>query len=99
MHDCQIYHYGNQELVRQCCVDACIESHRMARRVALTIYHPAYLNATAEWNALTSAECTLVCDVLEKEMPMLISDAEPGSIDELSMGVKGTRMYPMIFGK
>jgi hypothetical protein len=98
MHNCKNYHYGNQELVRDCCVASCIEIHLLARKVALTEAHPAYVRAMEEWNALTTAECNKVMDALEPYMPILRSDAEPGSVDELSMGVAGSRMYPMILG-
>ncbi len=98
LHECGVYHYGNMEIVRQCCVDSCIVVHRLARKVALTDHHPACKRAEAEWNALSSAEMMLVMDALESEMPILKSDAEPGSIDELHMGVKGSRMYPLILG-
>ena len=97
MHNCENYHYGNQQIVRTCCVEACCESHRVAKKVALTVHHPAYQRAINEWNSLSTAECSQVMDILESEgFNILISDAAAGSLDELNMGVAGSRMYPMI---
>lgn len=95
---CRNFTYGDQTKIRECCVQSCLEAHRLAKKVALTRAHPAYELAIAEWNNLTSAECKAVNDTLEKEgFVILVSDAEPGSIDELSMGVAGSRLYPLIF--
>lgn len=87
---CRNYHYGDMDLVRQCCVTESIYLHRLVRRVAITEHHPTARKCQEQWNDLTNAEMRLVMDTLEGEMPILKSD------DELTYGIPvGGRMYPL----
>ena len=55
-HCCDLYHYGNMSLIRQCCIDDCRKWADIAVRVAMTTSHPAYRLYTAAFNSLTDAE-------------------------------------------
>jgi hypothetical protein len=59
-HSCNRYHYGNQAMVRDCCVEDARKWAETARRVAMTDWHPAYRRYLAAWNSLTDAEMALV---------------------------------------
>lgn len=63
MHNCGQYHYGNQTIVRQCCVDHCVMVARLAVKNAQTDAHPAYREYIETWNRLTDAEASLVPDI------------------------------------
>jgi hypothetical protein len=62
-HDCKCYHYGNQSLIRSCCVDDARKQKANVLRVAMTNQHPAYQMFLAAWNSLTEAECWQVGDI------------------------------------
>jgi hypothetical protein len=63
MHSCGKHHYGNQTVVRQCCVDHCSQMARLAVDKAMTDQHPAYREYIETYNTLTDAEVSLVPDV------------------------------------
>jgi hypothetical protein len=63
-HNCDLYHYGNQTVVRPCCVADCKHHAETALRVAMTDAHPSYRLYIAAWNALTDAEMALVPNVV-----------------------------------
>jgi hypothetical protein len=63
-HDCRRDHYGDQTLVRDCCVADCTKHAETALRVAMTDAHPSYRLYIAAWNALTDAEMALVPNVV-----------------------------------
>lgn len=63
-HTCNQYHYGNQEMVRDCCVDDAKERAATVLRVAITDQHPAYRLWLAAWNNLTEAERVLAGDIV-----------------------------------
>lgn len=59
-HSCGHYHYGDQTLVRLCCVDDAKAAQMLAMRVAFTSSHPAAQLARAAQDALTEAELVMV---------------------------------------
>lgn len=59
-HDCHTHHYGDQTLVRGCCVADAKRWKETAERVALSDAHPSVGMFTAAWNALTDAERSIV---------------------------------------
>lgn len=62
-HSCGRWHYGDQTLVRDCCVDDARAQKANVMRVAITDQHPAYAMFSAAWNGLTDAERALVGDI------------------------------------
>jgi hypothetical protein len=62
-HDCGQYHYGDQTMVRQCCVDDAKHWKSLAIKNAITREHPAYRMFVDATNALTAAESALVGDI------------------------------------
>jgi hypothetical protein len=58
-HSCSLYHYGDESMVRPCCVEDCKGWAQTAMRVASTTAHPAYRLYRAAWNSLTLAEMRL----------------------------------------
>lgn len=62
-HNCGLYHYGDQSVIRPCCVEYCKQRAEIALRVAMTDQHPAYRAYVAAWNSLTYSEMALVPDV------------------------------------
>jgi hypothetical protein len=64
-HNCNNYHYGNQTIVRPCCVEDCKKYKEQTLKVALTKYHPSYLMFRAAWGCLTDAERKIIGDIDE----------------------------------
>jgi hypothetical protein len=58
-HSCGIDHYGNRDMVRECCVADCKKWAETAKRVAMTNWHPSYRLYMSAWNSLTDAEMKL----------------------------------------
>lgn len=58
-HSCGRYTYGDETMVRDCCVADCKKWAETAKRVAMTNAHPSYRLYTAAWNSLTFAEMAL----------------------------------------
>jgi hypothetical protein len=63
-HSCNVYHYGDMTLVRDCCVNDALKYKQMTIENALTTSHPAYKMFTASWNSLTDAEMKIVGDIV-----------------------------------
>lgn len=63
-HSCGNYHYGDQTVVRPCCVEHAKEWKATTLRVAMTTQHAAYLIFQTAWNSLTDAERALVGDLV-----------------------------------
>jgi hypothetical protein len=63
-HSCGIYHYGDQSIVRDCCVEHCREMARLTLAKALTTSHPAYRAYIEAWNELTDSEMALVPNIV-----------------------------------
>lgn len=63
-HSCGLYHYGDQTVVRDCCVADAIKAKENLLKVALTSSHPAYAWFRDAWNSLTDAEMAIVGDVV-----------------------------------
>lgn len=59
-HTCHLYHYGDESVVRPCCVKDALARKENAQRVALTRSHPAVTIWLHAWNSLTTAEMALV---------------------------------------
>jgi hypothetical protein len=59
-HSCGRFHYGDQTIVRECCVADYREAKALRDRVAMTDYHPAARLEISAWNALTDAEQQIV---------------------------------------
>lgn len=59
-HNCRQYHYGDQTILRDCCIEDCIKRGLAAHRLALTDQHPAVFVFNCAWNSLTAAECAIV---------------------------------------
>lgn len=59
-HSCNHYHYGNQTIVRNCCVEDAVFQIERANKNAFTRWHPAYQMATSAWNSLTDTEMRIV---------------------------------------
>lgn len=62
-HSCGRYHYGDQAMVRDCCVDDARHWKALALRNAMTREHPAYRQFVDACNSLTAAEAVLVGDI------------------------------------
>ena len=62
-HSCGKYHYGNQAMIRQCCIDDCAKYAQLAVDKAMTMSHPAYQVYVAAWNSLTDAERAIAPDL------------------------------------
>lgn len=63
-HSCDQHHYGNQALVRPCCVADARQWKENTLRVAITTDHPSYRIFNAAFNSLTEAEQELVGDIV-----------------------------------
>lgn len=81
-HNCARYHYGDQTMVRDCCIADAQRYKAMALRNAMTTSHAAYRQFEAAWNSLTDAERQIVGDIVAvydhgpagfKERPLSIS--------------------------
>ncbi len=57
-------HYGDQSLVRSCCVDAAVTLKRQAQAVAFTDSHPAVRAFCEREGQLTDAEVTRVGELV-----------------------------------
>lgn len=67
LHDCKIYHYGNQTMIRPCCVDSCVARARDVKRNSVSIHSNNYLRFQSEWNMLSCAEMKEVGERLAGE--------------------------------
>ena len=63
-HSCSHHHYGNQSLVRPCCVEDAKARKAQVLRVAITTQHPAYTIFRHAYESLTDAEQDLVGDLV-----------------------------------
>lgn len=63
-HDCSNYHYGNMDIIRQCCIDDANYLKGLVLEKALTTNHPAYVTFCDAWNALTDSERAIVGDIV-----------------------------------
>ena len=59
-HTCGNHHYGDQAMVRECCVEDARKARAQRDRVAFTESHPASVVARAAWSCLTDAERDIV---------------------------------------
>jgi hypothetical protein len=59
-HSCHNYTYGNETLVRECCLQDYRSRRDNAERVAFTSHHPAVRIEIDAWNSLTIAEVAIV---------------------------------------
>lgn len=62
-HSCGRYHYGDQTMIRDCCIADALEARALADRVAMTRWHPAYQQFVAAYESLTDAERQSVPDL------------------------------------
>ena len=62
-HSCNNHTYGDQTMVRPCCVADAQKQKANVKRVAMTTSHPAYALWCAAWNCLTDAERWIVGDL------------------------------------
>jgi hypothetical protein len=63
-HSCNQHHYGDQSLIRECCIDDARKYKALTLRNAITDQHPAYRLFLAAWNSLTDAERWQVGDIV-----------------------------------
>lgn len=63
-HSCNIYHYGDMNLIRPCCVEDALKYKHMTIENALTKSHPAYKMFQAAYDSLTDKERELVGDIV-----------------------------------
>jgi hypothetical protein len=59
-HSCGRYHYGDQTMVRDCCIADYRNRKALRDRVAFTDQHPAARLEITAWNALTEAELAIL---------------------------------------
>jgi hypothetical protein len=59
-HSCGRHHYGNEALVRECCVADALTYKALVEDVAFTTSHPAYAVYSTAMSALTEAERRIV---------------------------------------
>lgn len=62
-HDCGNYHYGDQSVIRPCCVLDAKKWKEVSKKVALTPRHPAYSMFRSAYSSLTDMERGLVGDL------------------------------------
>ena len=63
-HSCNHYHYGDQTMVRECCIADALHMKELTLRNAITREHAAYRMFEAAWNALTDAERVRVGNIV-----------------------------------
>lgn len=68
-HECKQYHYGDQSVLRQCCVDVAIGWNAMAREYAFTNSHPAMVKLDSWLTCLTETELAAFNAVTQKFNP------------------------------
>jgi len=76
-HQCGLYHYGDQSVVRPCCVENCRKWAQTALQVAFTDQHPAYRTYVEAWNSLSDAEMALVPSLYYSGIEGGIVEASP----------------------
>ena len=62
-HSCGRYHYGDQAMVRDCCVDDAKRWKAVTLAKAITTSHPAYRLFCAAYDSLTVTERWIVGDL------------------------------------
>lgn len=67
VHFCRNYHYGDQSVVRECCVQSCVAKGVWAKHVSVHANGAACRLFTAEWNMLSNAEMYAVRDELARQ--------------------------------
>lgn len=59
-HSCTNYHYGDQAIIRPCCVEDARKHKQNTLKVALSTSHPSYEMFHVAYGSLTDAERAIV---------------------------------------